>query len=130
MSDDVKGLIAEQERLCRISPNSAHALTMKPILDALSTLSRERDEARAERDRWCEQAQAAMKALAEEDDEARASEASSASKDERIAKLEAALAPFAEESLFAGPQHEFVTVKLSACDAARATLNPETPDDL
>jgi hypothetical protein len=40
----------------------------------------------------------------------------------RVAKLEAALEPFADESLWAGPQHEFVTVKLSDCDHARAAL--------
>ena len=40
----------------------------------------------------------------------------------RVTQLEAALKPFAEESLWAGPQHEFVTVKLSDCDIARTAI--------
>ena len=40
----------------------------------------------------------------------------------RVVELKAALKPFAEESLWAGPQHEFVTVRLSDCDIARAVL--------
>lgn len=39
-----------------------------------------------------------------------------------MVELKAALKPFAEESLWAGPQHEFVTVRLSDCDIARAVL--------
>lgn len=42
--------------------------------------------------------------------------------------LREALKPFAEESLFAGPQHEFVTVKLSDCDRARRALTMENND--
>jgi hypothetical protein len=43
----------------------------------------------------------------------------------RIEALEAALRPFADESLWCGPQHEFVTVKRSDCDEARAALEAE-----
>lgn len=46
----------------------------------------------------------------------------------RIEALEAALRPFADESLWCGPQHEFVTVKRSDCDTARAALE-ESSDD-
>jgi hypothetical protein len=41
---------------------------------------------------------------------------------DRIEKLEAALKPFADESIFAGPQHDFVTVKIKDCDKARKAL--------
>lgn len=40
-----------------------------------------------------------------------------------VAMLRAALAPFADESIFAGPQHDYVTVARSACDAAKAALD-------
>jgi len=39
-----------------------------------------------------------------------------------IAALIEALKPFADESLFAGPQHDFVTVRRSDCDKARAAI--------
>ena len=38
----------------------------------------------------------------------------------RLKELEGALNPFADESLWSGPDHEFVTVKRSDCDRARA----------
>lgn len=37
-----------------------------------------------------------------------------------------ALKPFGDESLFAGPNHEFVTVKLADCDIARAAIGKLT----
>lgn len=36
--------------------------------------------------------------------------------------------PFAQESLFAGPQHDFVSVKIEWCDRARAFLSTEKAD--
>jgi len=61
-----------------------------------------------------------MKTLAAYTDRALAAEA-------KCDALREALAPFAKESLFAGPQHEFVTIKLSDCDRARARIQ-ETAD--
>jgi hypothetical protein len=43
-----------------------------------------------------------------------------------VEKLRAALKPFADESLWCGPQHEFVSVKRSDCDRARAAITQET----
>lgn len=43
----------------------------------------------------------------------------------RIERLEKALRPFADESIFSGPQHEYVTVKRSDCDIALAALKEE-----
>lgn len=45
----------------------------------------------------------------------------------RVAKLEGVLKPFADESLWSGPHHEFVTVKRSDCDRARAALSASQP---
>lgn len=44
---------------------------------------------------------------------------------DEIERLRAALHPFADESIWSGPQHEFVTVKRSDCDNARSALNEE-----
>lgn len=44
------------------------------------------------------------------------------------ARLRAALVPFADESLYVGPEHGFVTVPIAACDAARAALATPAPD--
>jgi len=41
---------------------------------------------------------------------------------DEIERLRAALVPFAAESLFRSPQQEFVCVKLSDCEIARAAL--------
>jgi hypothetical protein len=43
---------------------------------------------------------------------------------DEIERLRAALVPFAAESLFRSPQQEFVCVKLSECEDARAALSP------
>ena len=40
----------------------------------------------------------------------------------RVRELEEALNPFADESLWSGPDHEFVTVKRSDCDRARSAI--------
>lgn len=72
------------------------------------------------------------KAAAQADYESRVLSALTASPDAtsallaEIERLRGALEPFAEESLFAGPQHEFVTVKRSDCDRARAALKEPT----
>ena len=41
---------------------------------------------------------------------------------ERVKVLEEALKPFADESMWLSPHHEFVSVKASDCDAAKAVL--------
>jgi len=46
-----------------------------------------------------------------------------------VEKLRAALEPFADESLWCGLQHEFVTVNRSDCDRARAASTQETRDE-
>lgn len=43
-----------------------------------------------------------------------------------VRALIAALKPLADESLFAGPQHGFVTVTVQHCDAARLALRAIT----
>jgi len=44
----------------------------------------------------------------------------------RIAELEGALKPFADESLYSDAHHEFVTVKRTLCDIARRALSKGT----
>ena len=47
----------------------------------------------------------------------------------RVKELEEALNPFADESLWSGPDHEFVTVKRSDCDRARSAITQEKRDE-
>ena len=47
----------------------------------------------------------------------------------RVEELEGALNPFADESLWSGPDHEFVTVKRSDCDRARSAITQEKRDE-